>query len=106
MIELIDILHFDKNKNKRVPLKECEVCGRFMFAKNDYFIVQKKGYFWVCLLKDKDLYTVWVQKIGNNLYSEAISQFRKEYLKNKISEKDIQLFIENPLEYKKKKGLK
>ena len=42
---LTDILRYDKEKGKRVKLKDCEILTQFLFNKNDFFLV-KKGKFY------------------------------------------------------------
>ncbi len=38
---LTDILRYDKEKGQRVKLRDCKLITKFLFNRNDYFLVRK-----------------------------------------------------------------
>jgi hypothetical protein len=104
--KLTDILYFDKNKEERVKYKDCQILMEFLFSRNELFLVEKKGIYFVCLSKDGELFSLWHKKSIENGEetnpSEAVSLFRKKYVENKIDAEKLSLFIDNPLKYAKK----
>lgn len=105
-MQITDILYYSKEKGKRIKLHDCELISDFKFAKQDFYVVYKKGYFFVCLPVKGDLISLWHQKKKDNgeVYSfgEVTSLFRKKYLKNNITQDKLDAFIENPIEYERK----
>lgn len=104
-IEKTDILHFSREKNKRVPIKNCEIVSNFLFCKFEFFLLHKNKMFFICFLSNRELFLVWKKSEYSNgnklLPGEILSEFRKLFLKNKINKDKIDLFIADPLTYEK-----
>lgn len=104
-VYLTDILHFSREKNKRITIKDCSLLSNFLFNKIDFYLVYKAGYFFVCTYYNKDLVVLWFKKeIDNNekiVSGDVVSQFRKNYLKHSITKEKIELFLSNPIEYER-----
>jgi len=98
-----DILHFDRKKDKRVAIKDCDLLSNFLFNKMDFYLVYKTGYFFICTSFNKDLVVLWIKKEIKNsekiTAGEVVSQFRKNYVKHNITKEKIELFLNNPIEY-------
>ena len=103
--ELTDILYFDKGKGERVKNKDCRILMEFLFSRNELFLVEKNGLYFVCLSKNGELFSLWhqnsIEKGEKVTPSETVSMFRKKYFENKIDADKLELFIENPLKYEK-----
>ena len=104
--ELTDILYFDRQANKRLKRRECEIISNFLLCKNDFFIVEKGGYYFICLSHSGELISLWYHKVIENGEkmppSEAVSIFRKKYIGENITQERLGLFVDNPLEYESK----
>lgn len=102
---LVDILHFNRKQNKRIPIKNCKLISNFLFNKVDFYLVYKAGYFFVCTNLKSDLAVLWIKneiENGEKIASgEVLSQFRKNYVKHNITKEKIGLFLDNPIEYEK-----
>ena len=102
-----DILYFDRKENKRIKMKDCEIINDFIFSRNNFFLVYKKGVYFICIPHDGDLISLWHKIAYENKKKipsgEVISEFRKNYLKNGIEQKDIDFFIADPLAYEANK---
>ena len=98
-----DILYFDNKENKRVKRKDCEIISDFLLCKNNFFVVEKGGYYFICLSHDGELVSVWnmigVENGKRISPFEAISVFRRKYMSEKITQERLELFINNPSEY-------
>ena len=104
---LTDILHWDNEQSKRVPLKDCEIVSNFLFAKRDYLLAKKGLNYYVCILSGDTPTLVWeTPNTQNTLPGEVVSMFRNGYLKNSIKDNDIEDFIKDPVAYAKKRKLK
>ena len=105
IIERGEFFRFDKSKGKRIK-RECILHTQFYFSRHDFYLVEYRGYYFVCLISNGNLISLWYQKIFENgiktLTGESISKFRKGWLKNDINEDKLSLFINEPLEYEKK----
>jgi hypothetical protein len=104
-IMLTDILHFDREKGKRVKLKDCSLLNSFLFSKNEFHLAYKGGYFFVCISVNGELVALWYQKEidkGEKYFANSvISNFRIKYMKNNITQNDIDRFLEDPIKYEK-----
>lgn len=98
-----DVLSYNKQKGKRVKHRDCNIINSFRFSQNEFYIVQKDNYFYVCYSVKGELISLWKVKKNEMSASEAVSIFRKGYIKNKITQKDIDEFIEDPLGYNEKR---
>ena len=102
---LTDILYFDRKKDKRIKLKDCKLLNAFLFSKNEFHLVYKGGYFFVCISVNGELVSLWHQKEIENgekyFPNGVISLFRIKYSKNNITQADIDLFIADPIKYEK-----
>lgn len=100
---LTDILRYDKEKGKRVKLKDCNLITKFLFNRNDYFLVRKGNTYAVCVSVNDELILLTKEKAvvdGVEVTSgEVIGNFRKGYLKNAITQDKIDLFIKDPMGY-------
>lgn len=100
-----DILYFSREKNKRVRLKDCEIHNSFVFSKNEFHLVYKGGVFLVCISVNGELVSLWHQKEIENgekfFANSVISNFRIKYIKNNITQADIDAFLADPLKYEK-----
>ena len=106
-ISLCEMLRFDKGQGKRVKVKDCELLNSFFFSRNDYYLLRKNKTYYVCIPVDGTPVLVWrhpeIKNGENFLPNEVISIFRNGYMKNGITQKDIDEFINNPAEYQKKR---
>ena len=102
---LTDMLYFDRQKGKRVKLKDCKLLSSFLFSKNEFHLTYKGGYYFLCITVNKELVSLWHQKEIENgekyFPNSVISIFRIKYAKNNIAQDDINSFIEDPLKYEK-----
>lgn len=100
-----DVLYFNRKENKRMKLKDCELLNDFLFSKNTFYLTYKHNLFFVCMSINGELVSLWHQKEYENdekyTPSDAMSIFRKKYIKNNITQEMIDTFIEDPLKYEK-----
>ena len=100
---LTDILRYDKEKGQRVKLRDCKLITKFLFNRNDYFLVRKGNTYIVCLSVKDELILLTKEKAvvdGVEITSgEVVANFRKGYLKNGITQEKIDMFIEDPVGY-------
>ena len=96
------ILRYDKEKGKRVKLKDCEILTQFLFNKNECFLVKKGKFYAVCISSNEELVLLTKTVENGRTPGEIVADFRKGYLKHGITQDKIDLFIENPVEYCKK----
>lgn len=105
-VMLTDILRYDKEKGKRVKVKDCSLITKFLFNRNDYYLVRKGNTYVICLSVNDELILLTKEKAvvdGVEVTSgEAIGNFRKGYLKNGITQDRIDFFIKDPVGYCKK----
>lgn len=99
----IDILHWNERLKKRSYLpSKCLLS--FQFAKESFIVAEEGKFFYVCVVREERPYVVYrAYKEGNTQGSVAL-EFRKKFIENKITEKEIEEFIENPIGYIKRKG--
>ena len=99
-----NIFYFKKDGGDIVKLKECNVLKTFIYNRNNFVLLEKNNFYWVCVNdKNDDLYSIWSKYKFNNVIevktNEILSMFRKEYDKNKITKELIEKFLENPLKH-------
>lgn len=101
------MLRYDKKVGKRVKLKDCELLSSFFFSRNDFYLLRKNGIYYVCIPVNGEPTLLWYhleKKDGEFFHpNSVISIFRNEYIKKGITQKDIDEFIEDPVEYQKKR---
>lgn len=99
---LVDINYFDEKTTEQSILKKKTLLNEFRYSRQDFFLVEGQIKFFVCISKDGELYCVWYCWKDDKIASEAISEFRNGFERNKIDEERITLFLENPKKYKRK----
>ena len=108
--EMTDAWRYDYSKGKRVLLKNCEIVLNFLFDKTDFYLLKKGGTFIISTPCDGELVLLAKFAVKEDGYekppSEAVAEFRKGYLKNKITRERIDFFIKDPVKYSEmyKKG--
>lgn len=99
-----NILRYDGGKWNKC--KNCEYLQNFRFANREFYLVKKDGIYFVATDKGADIASVYLKSETENgekiLPGEVVSLFRKEYLKHNITQEMIELFLNNPQEYRKK----
>ena len=98
-IELTDILRYDVKKGCRVKLKNCEIQSNFLFSKMDFYLVKKDKTYFICIPSDGELVLLTKEPDNGRTAGEVISDFRKNYLKNRITKEMIEQFIADPMKY-------
>lgn len=99
-----NIFYFKKENGDTVKLKECVILKTFIYNRNNFTLLEKNNFYWVCVNdKNDDLYSIWskYKHTNNNELNpnEILSIFRKEYDKNSITKELIDNFIQKPLKY-------
>lgn len=106
-ISLCEMLRFDKEQGKRVKVKDCELLNSFFFSRNDFYLLRKNRVYYICIPIDGTPVLLWKHpevKDGEKfLPNNVISIFRNGYIKNGITQNDIDEFISDPLKYQKKR---
>lgn len=98
-MELTDVIYYSLSKKKRLKARDCPILSTFLFSRHDFYVVDRKGNFDFCILKDGELYSLCrCIKKGTTL-SEAMSKFRSGFLKNNITDDKINSYLEAPEEY-------
>lgn len=101
----VEFYHYNKEKEKRVK-SSATLHSSFLFSKNDFALVEWKNYYFVCVIVDGNPISVWNHKKEKDgaivLPGEAISLFRKGYIKNNITQDMLELFIKDPAGYEAK----
>ena len=93
--------YFDGETCEKKTIKGYSLLNSFMLARIDFYLVEYGPNYMICLIKDNELYSVWRHSKKDYLPNEAISDFRKGFLKNNITMDNINLLIDNPKEFKK-----
>ena len=103
---LTDILRYDKDKGQRVKLRDCELITKFLFNRNDFYVVRKGNVYMVCLSVNDELVLLTKEKAVVDgievTVGEVMGNFRRGYLKNGITQDRIDMFIEDPVKYREK----
>lgn len=103
-----DIYYFSKVDEKKTCIKECEIIKTFMYGRVNFFLLYKKGWFFICTNDKKDdLCSIWSRLKKGRTPNEILSIFRKEFDRNSINKDLIENFLKQPKKYViKKKRLK
>ena len=108
IVEITDVLRYNYEKGKRVPIRDCEIAMQFFFDKADFFLLRKGGTYIVSTPYNGDLILLTKTAVKDGNYEktpgEAVGEFRKGYLKNKITRDKVISFIEDPVKYEKDKA--
>jgi hypothetical protein len=99
-----NIFYFKKDGGDAVKLKDCNILKSFIYNRNNFTLLEKNNFYWVCTNnKNDDLCSIWSKYKFNNeneiKTNEILSIFRKEYDKNKITKELIEKFLESPLKH-------
>lgn len=98
------ILRYDGGKWTKC--RNCEYLQNFRFANREFYLVKKDAVYFVTTDKGADIASVYLkpetEKGEKILPGEVVSLFRKEYLKHNITQEMIELFLNDPQEYRKK----
>lgn len=104
-MDLTDVLYYSVEKKKRLKARDCPILSTFLFSRQDFYVVDRKGNYDFCISKDGELISLCrCTKKGTTL-SEAMSRFRSGFLKNGINNEKIEEFISNPEKFLSKKKL-
>lgn len=98
---LTDTWSYSNKQGKRIKHKDCEIVNNFRFSQNDFYVLLHKNIYYVCYSHNGELYVVWHKVNKDTSAGEVVSEFRKGFIKNKITQQDISNFIENPAAYAK-----
>lgn len=102
----VSIKRYNPNKNGWYRCTDCDYKQNSRFANREFYVVFKDGRYFVCVGKNDELYSVYFKDEvvdGEKYYpGEIFSIFRKEYLKRGITQEMLDLFLNNPLEYRTK----
>ena len=103
-----DIYRFNVSQNKWALKKEYDLLLNFKFSGKEYYLTRNGGWYFVCVSSNNgDLYSVKYYKEAENgeriLPGEILSEFRKEYLKRKLTKEDVDKFIADPMPFFKKR---
>ena len=104
------ILRYDVKKGAWVRHKDYEYLQSLRFANREFHLVYKNGYYFVCTDKGGDIASLYYKKEvenGEKIFpGEVVSLFRKNYLKHKITDEMVDMFLDNPPSYEEKYGKK
>ena len=99
-----DILRYSTKKNCWCKCGDCDLLQNLRFANREFYLTYKKGCYFICTEKGRDIASVFRMKEGEGagkvLPGEVVSEFRKGYLKNGITPEMVDLFLEKPEEYR------
>lgn len=105
-----DVIYFDKETAEKKTITGYSLLNSFILCKNDYYLIEMGKIYCICLMKENELYSVWRRgKYADGtelLPREVISEFRNKFLKEEISQKELDLFISNPKKYIKERKKK
>lgn len=90
--------YFPRKEDKRKKANGL-IKSSFVFSFNEFYLLQANNSFVVCVQKDGELFLVWKTPINDMLPGEAISEFRKKYIKNGLTKESVDKFLENPSKY-------
>lgn len=107
-----DLYYYNK-RCELVKLKECEICNEFLYDRQNFILLKSKSRYYICIEHDIDkinkkgvLFSFWGHDIDENSSGEIISLYRSEYRKNKITYEQIENFINNPINKKRRNAKK
>ena len=104
--ELTDVLYYKPSIGKRARLRDCALVTNFLFDKKNFFVTRHGNYYFVCIPYNGELVELTCHNAMEGdrkvLVGEVSSAFRKDYLKNAMNQEKIDLFIQDPVTYKKK----
>ena len=86
--------------------RDYEIKQNLRFVNHEFYLLYKDGVYFVAVEKDGDIKSVYFKKENEDGYKlfpgEVVAMFRKEFLKRGITSEMLDLFLDNPQEYKKK----
>ena len=99
-----DIMIYRHSAGKFVKEKTCELLMQFLFNRREFYVL-RKGYFsFVCCSVNEVPHMIVCRKDAGKEYSagETASWFRKNYLSEKISNENIDEYLQDPEKWCKK----
>ena len=100
------ILRYSVKKGGWSTYGDCDLLQNLRFANREFYLVYKKGCYFMCTDKGKSIASVYYKKEIEDgdkiLPGEVVSLFRKNYLKNGITPEMVELFLEDPVSYQEK----
>jgi hypothetical protein len=101
-----DILRFVPEEMRWKKFRDYEIVQNLRFMNREFYLLYKDGVYFVGTNKGNDIASVYLKKEKDGDYKyypgEIAAIFRKEYMKNGITSEMLDLFLEDPQEYKKK----
>jgi hypothetical protein len=101
-----DILRYSMKKHEWYKYRDCDYVQNLRFMNREFYLAYKNGCYFICTDRGKkDIASVYYRKENENgenvLPGEVVSLFRKEYIRNKVTPEMVDLFLEDPAEYRK-----
>lgn len=103
--DTIVLLRYDISKKEWVRTRDYTLLQNLRFANREFYLLYKDDYYFIATYGGKNLYSVWKKPeyIGKNdaiLPGEAASEFRRGFVKNKVTNEMIEMMINDPEGYK------
>ena len=103
---MTDLLRFIPEEMRWKKFKDYEIVQNLRFMNHEFYLLKKDGTYFIGTNKGNDIASVYLKKEMEDGYKlfpgEVVALFRKEYLKRGITSEMLELFLEDPQEYRKK----
>ncbi len=104
--DTVTLLRYDVTKKEWVRSRNYDVLQNLRFANREFYLLYKDNQYCMATYGGKSLYCVWkkseyIGKHDSLFPGEATSEFRKGFMKNKITNEMVDMLINEPESYKK-----
>lgn len=105
--ETTDIIYYTEDGKGTGKIRNCSLYNEFVFKHNTFIVTGKVLYYYVCLSKDGELLIAWSYPRKDNdnnerTVAEVMSAFRKFYSERGVTDEMLDVFIHDPIKFKKK----
>ena len=103
---LTNLQRFIPEEMKWKTFRDYEIKQNLRFMNHEFYLLWKDGVYFVAVERGKELKSVYLKNEYDGEYKlfpgEVVAMFRKEYLKRGITSEMLDLFLDDPQEYRKK----